>query len=141
MTCFQSYINEVRAISCRLEANVRKSFDSNQRLESLLSLLCEFCEVSLLDLEIKQEAFRSREIFIVMHSLIKSQITDQIKFNVESVDSSSNNANDDDLLQSQMRQLILDRCIIVHGALRVISNLLFSSECVKNRLGIISGVK
>ena len=139
LTCFHCYIDELKAKACKPESNVRKSLDSKERLEPLLSLLVEFCEVSLLDLEIKQEAFRSREIFILMQSLIKAQITEQVKFNIESGDSSG--GTEEEMLDAQMRQLMLDRCIIVHGALRVISNLLFSSECVKNRLGIISSVK
>ena len=136
--------------------------DTNRVLGSetndLVEILVEFSEASLLDLEIKQEAFRSREIFIVMQSLIKLQLTDEFKLNLDeneeeivssgevALPGNGQNGNqnpheDEQDIQNKLRNTMLSRCFIMHNALRVISSILFSSDCIKCRIGIVSGIR
>lgn len=109
----------------------------------LLSILHDFSEMCLLDLEIKQEAFRSRELFVVMQNLIHAQLTEQLQLShLANKDSQSANPHtDDEDIQNKLRKIMVEKSLIIHAALKVISNLLFSSECVHGRIGLISGIR
>lgn len=116
------------------EKSVARSIDfsnkhHNDELDdSLKSILDEFAEACLLDLGIKDEAFRSREIFILMQTIIYKQLCDIVQLPKtvdEELDTNTktnghtNPHSDYNDLQNKLRKIIVDRLLIIHGALKV----------------------
>ena len=103
--------------------------------DSLKSLLDEFAEASLLDLGVKDEAFRSREIFICMQNVIVKQLSESVQLlnvNIVSDHGSDNKSNsntntntntnphsDYHDMQNKLRKIVVDRLLVIHGALKV----------------------
>lgn len=100
--------------------------------ETLMETLNEFAQLVLVDVELKRVAFKSREIFIIVHHIISLQIKDEFDMTV-------NLGSKHDL--SLARQRLLERMMLFNSSLCVVAHLLYHSDNIEERIGVISEIK